>query len=195
VPPVTGIQLLRQADLESLRVVTGQRSHYRKELDGLRALAILPVILFHAGFKEFSGGFVGVDVFFVISGYLITSAILAEQSAGTFILSRFYERRARRLLPALLLVLAVSIPLAWISLLPADLKNFSLSLIAVTLFASNFLFWHWSGYFDSASELKPLLHTWSLGVEAQYYLLFPLFFSRSGNLVAGGPSYRSSCWG
>jgi len=176
VPPVTGIQLLRQADLESLRVVTGQRSHYRKELDGLRALAILPVILFHAGFKEFSGGFVGVDVFFVISGYLITSAILAEQSAGTFILSRFYERRARRLLPALLLVLAVSIPLAWISLLPADLKNFSLSLIAVTLFASNFLFWHWSGYFDSASELKPLLHTWSLGVEAQYYLLFPLFF-------------------
>jgi peptidoglycan/LPS O-acetylase OafA/YrhL len=149
-------------------VVTNQRSHYRKELDGLRALAILPVILFHAGFKEFSGGFVGVDVFFVISGYLITSAILEEKSAGTFILSRFYERRARRLLPALLLVLAVSIPLAWISLLPADFKNFSLSLIAVTLFASNFLFWHWSGYFDSASELKPLLHTWSLGVEAQY---------------------------
>lgn len=175
-PPVTGIHLLRQAEPESLPVVTGQRSNYRKELDGLRALAILPVILFHAGFKEFSGGFVGVDVFFVISGYLITAAILAEKSAGTFTLSRFYERRARRLLPALLLVLIVSIPLAWISLLPADFKNFSLSLIAVTLFASNFLFWHWSGYFDSASELKPLLHTWSLGVEAQYYLLFPLFF-------------------
>jgi len=176
VPPATGIRLPRPAEHESLRLVTGQRSHYRKELDGLRALAILPVILFHAGFKAFSGGFVGVDVFFVISGYLITAAILSEKSAGTFTLSRFYERRARRLLPALLLLLIVSIPLAWVSLLPADLKNFSLSLIAVTLFASNFLFWHWSGYFDSASELKPLLHTWSLGVEAQYYLLFPLFF-------------------
>jgi len=156
--------------------VTDKPPRHRKELDGLRALAILPVILFHAGFKVFSGGFVGVDVFFVISGYLITSAILVDTSAGTFNLARFYERRARRLLPALLLVLTVSIPLAWGSLLPADLKNFSLSLIAVTLFASNFLFWHWSGYFDSASELKPLLHTWSLGVEAQYYLLFPVFF-------------------
>jgi len=156
--------------------VTDQRSRHRKELDGLRALAIIPVILFHAGFKVFSGGFIGVDVFFVISGHLITSAILVDMSAGTFNLARFYERRARRLLPALLLVLIISIPLAWGSLLPADLKNFSLSLIAVTLFASNFLFWHWSGYFDSASELKPLLHTWSLGVEAQYYLLFPLFF-------------------
>ncbi len=156
--------------------MTDKPPRHRKELDGLRALAILPVILFHAGFKVFSGGFVGVDVFFVISGYLITSAILVDTSAGTFNLARFYERRARRLLPALLLVLTVSIPLAWGSLLPADLKNFSLSLIAVTLFASNFLFWHWSGYFDSASELKPLLHTWSLGVEAQYYLLFPVFF-------------------
>jgi len=102
--------------------VTDQRSRHRKELDGLRALAIIPVILFHAGFKAFSGGFIGVDVFFVISGHLITSAILVDMSAGTFNLARFYERRARRLLPALLLVLIVSIPLAWGSLLPADLK-------------------------------------------------------------------------
>ena len=106
--------------------MTDQRSHYRKELDGLRALAILPVILFHAGFKEFSGGFVGVDVFFVISGYLITAAILAEKNAGTFTLARFYERRARRLLPALILVLLVSIPLAWISLLPACFCQFKI---------------------------------------------------------------------
>ena len=175
-PPATGIHYPQQVDQEGLRVVTDQRPRYRKELDGLRALAILPVILFHAGFKAFSGGFIGVDVFFVISGYLITSAILVDTRAGTFNLARFYERRARRLLPALLFVLTVSIPLAWGSLLPADFKNFSLSLIAVTLFASNFLFWQWSGYFDSASELKPLLHTWSLGVEAQYYLTFPLFF-------------------
>ena len=162
-----GIHRPRQADHESLHVVSDLRSHYRKELDGLRALAILPVILFHAGFEAFSGGFVGVDVFFVISGYLITSAILVEQAAGTFNLGRFYERRARRLLPALQVVLTATIPLAWIILLPADFKNFCLSLIAVALFSSNFLFWQWSGYFDSASELKPLLHTWSLGVEVQ----------------------------
>ena len=157
------------------QVVSNRLSHHREEIDGLRALAILPVILFHAGFPVFSGGFVGVDVFFVISGYLITSIILSEKSAGTFSLWKFYERRARRLLPALFLVLYVSIPLAWVCLLPADFKNFSLSLIAVTAFASNFLFWWWSGYFDTASELKPLLHTWSLGVEGQYYLLFPIF--------------------
>jgi len=156
-------------------VVSHLLSNHREELDGIRALAILPVILFHAGFPVFSGGFIGVDVFFVISGYLITSIILTEKSAGTFSLWRFYERRARRLLPALFLVLYVSIPLAWVCLLPADFKNFSLSLIAVTAFASNFLFWWWSGYFDTASELKPLLHTWSLGVEGQYYLLFPIF--------------------
>lgn len=148
---------------------------YRREIDGLRALAVLPVMFFHAGFNMFSGGFVGVDVFFVISGYLITSIILVEKQAGTFSLIKFYERRARRILPALFLVVFVSLPFAWLWLLPSDMKDFSQSLVAVSAFASNILFLRESGYFDSAAELKPLLHLWSLAVEEQYYLLFPVF--------------------
>lgn len=147
---------------------------YRREIDGLRALAVLPVILFHAGFETFSGGFVGVDVFFVISGYLITTIILAELEQGKFSIVNFYERRARRILPALFLVMLVCIPFAWFWLLPSDMKDFSQSLVAVSVFASNILFWRESGYFDSAAELKPLLHTWSLAVEEQFYVLFPL---------------------
>ena len=148
---------------------------YRREIDGLRALAVLPVILFHAGFETFSGGFVGVDVFFVISGYLITTIILAELEQGKFSIVNFYERRARRILPALFLVMLVCIPFAWFWLLPSDMKDFSENLVAVSVFASNILFWRESGYFDTAAELKPLLHTWSLAVEEQYYVLFPLF--------------------
>lgn len=155
---------------------------YRPEIDGLRALAILPVILFHAGFKTFSGGFVGVDVFFVISGYLITSIILAENQAGTFSLVTFYERRARRILPALFLVMFVSLTFAWFQLLPEDMTKFSASLVAVSIFASNFLFWRLSGYFEHANELSPLLHTWSLAVEEQYYVLFPLFLMHTWKL-------------
>ena len=148
---------------------------YRREIDGLRALAVLPVILFHAGFQTFSGGFVGVDVFFVISGYLITSIILAELEQGKFSIINFYERRARRILPALFLVMFACLPFAWFWLLPSDMKSFSQSLVAVSFFASNILFWMTSGYFDTAAELKPLLHTWSLAVEEQYYVLFPIF--------------------
>ena len=148
---------------------------YRREIDGLRALAVLPVMLFHAGIQTFSGGFVGVDVFFVISGYLITSIIMSEKSTGTFTLGTFYERRARRILPALFLVMFACIPFAWIWLLPYDMKSFSQSLIAVSSFASNFLFWRTSGYFENNVDLKPLLHTWSLAVEMQFYLLFPVF--------------------
>ncbi len=148
---------------------------YRSEIDGLRALAVIPVILFHAGFSLFSGGFVGVDVFFVISGYLITTIILSEMEKGTFSLLNFYERRARRILPALFLVMLVSLPFAWFLLLPKDMKDFSQSLVAVSSFSSNIIFWLQSGYFGTASELKPLLHTWSLAVEEQYYVLFPLF--------------------
>lgn len=147
---------------------------YRREIDGLRALAVLPVMLFHAGFDAFRGGFVGVDVFFVISGFLITSIILAEKDSGKFSLVGFYERRARRILPALFVVMAVCLPFAWMWLSPNDLKDFSQSLLAVSVFASNILFWKESGYFDAAAELKPLLHTWSLAVEEQFYLLFPL---------------------
>lgn len=148
---------------------------YRREIDGLRALAVLPVILFHAGFETFSGGFVGVDVFFVISGYLITTIILAELEQGKFSIVNFYERRARRILPALFLVMLACILYAWFWLLPSDIKALSQSLVAVSVFASNILFWRESGYFDTAAELKPLLHTWSLAVEEQYYVFFPLF--------------------
>lgn len=148
---------------------------YRPEIDGLRTLAVLPVILFHAGFDLFSGGFVGVDVFFVISGYLITSIILAELAAGQFTLTSFYERRARRILPALIFVMLICIPFAWLWMSPRELKDFAQSVVAVSFFASNILFWLESGYFNGAAELKPLLHTWSLAVEEQYYVLFPLF--------------------
>tara|TARA_R110002096_G_scaffold91753_8_gene207660 strand:+ start:3822 stop:5717 length:1896 start_codon:yes stop_codon:yes gene_type:complete len=150
---------------------------YRKEIDGLRAIAVIPVILFHAGLPAFSGGFIGVDVFFVISGYLITSIILSEKQTGTFSLVCFYERRARRILPALFLVIFVCLPLAWLLMLPSELKNFSRSLISVPLFISNISFWKDSGYFTATAELKPLLHTWSLAVEEQYYLLFPIFLA------------------
>ena len=148
---------------------------YRAEIDGLRALAVLPVILFHAGFEWFSGGFVGVDVFFVISGYLITTIIISEMSDGKFSIINFYERRARRILPALFFVMFVCLPFAWLWLTPDDLKDFGQSLVAVSVFSSNILFWLESGYFDTAAELKPLLHTWSLAVEEQYYILFPIF--------------------
>lgn len=149
--------------------------NYRSEIDGLRAIAVLAVIFFHAGFSPFVGGFVGVDVFFVISGYLITSIILHDIKNEKFSLEEFYERRARRILPALYVVMLVCLPLALFLLLPHELKRFSQSLVAVTVFSSNILFYLTSGYFETANELKPLLHTWSLAVEEQYYVLFPLF--------------------
>jgi peptidoglycan/LPS O-acetylase OafA/YrhL/PAS domain-containing protein len=148
---------------------------YRPEIDGLRALAVISVILFHAGFQLFSGGFVGVDIFFVISGYLITAIILAELEAGRFSIAKFYERRARRILPPLFLVMATCLPFALLWLMPSDAKEFSKSVMAVLVFASNIFFWLQSDYFDQAAELKPLLHTWSLGIEEQFYVLFPVF--------------------
>ena len=159
---------------------------YRSEIDGLRAVAVLPVILFHAGFDAFEGGFVGVDVFFVISGYLITSILIADIERGDFSLLRFYERRARRILPALFFVMACCLPFAWAWMYPDQLTAFARSLVAVSLFVSNILFWQESGYFSAIAEEKPLLHTWSLAVEEQYYLLFPIFlvlvwrFGRNG---------------
>ncbi len=147
---------------------------YRQEIDGLRALAVIPVILFHTGSTLFSGGYVGVDVFFVISGYLISQIVLSEIYTGKFSILGFYERRARRILPALFLLLIVVTPISWLVMMPHQLKDYSQSLVAVSLFSANVLFWLESGYFELASELKPLLHTWSLAVEEQFYLIFPL---------------------
>ena len=132
---------------------------YRREIDGLRSIAVIPVLFFHAGFSLFSGGFIGVDIFFVISGYLITSIILTENSNGTFTFSSFYKRRARRLLPALFLVIFACIPMAWILMPPPVYENFSVSIISVILFFSNFWFYSQSGYFTIISEEMPLLHT------------------------------------
>ena len=148
---------------------------YRPEIDGLRAISVISVILFHARCQYFRGGFVGVDVFFVISGYLITTIILTEKDQGTFSLLNFYERRIRRIFPALFLVTFASLIFAWFWLPTWDMKDFSHSLIAVSIFASNIFFWRETGYWETDSELKPLLHTWSLAIEEQYYLLFPLF--------------------
>ncbi len=150
---------------------------YRGEIDGLRTIAVVPVVLFHAGFSMFSGGFVGVDVFFVISGYLITSILLDELEAGKFSIINFYERRMRRILPALFFVMGACLIPALLWLTPLDYKNFSQSLIATSAFSSNLLFWSESGYFDTEAELKPLLHTWSLAVEEQYYIFFPVFLA------------------
>lgn len=147
---------------------------YRQEIDGLRAVAVLPVILFHAGFSWFSGGYVGVDVFFVISGYLITSIIIEELNSGKFSIGKFYERRARRILPALFFVVACCIPFAWLWMLPSQFKDFSQAILAISFFASNILFWLKSGYFAPAAEENPLLHTWSLAVEEQFYIFFPI---------------------
>lgn len=147
---------------------------YRADIDGLRAIAVLAVIFFHAGITGFSGGFVGVDIFFVISGFLITSIILKDIQAGNFSVARFYERRIRRIFPALFPVIAFTLIIGAFLLDAVAFKAFGKSITATTLFASNILFWRESGYFDAASTTKPLLHTWSLAVEEQFYIFFPL---------------------
>lgn len=147
---------------------------YRPDIDGLRAVAIAAVVLFHAGLAPFSGGFVGVDIFFVISGYLITAIIAKDLQEGRFSLVAFYERRIRRIVPALVvMVLVVSIAATAI-LLPHDLQGFGRSIAATALFASNILFWREAGYFAAPAEAKPLLHGWSLSIEEQFYLVFPV---------------------
>lgn len=147
---------------------------YRKELDGLRAVALIPIMFLHAGFNTFSGGFVGVDVFFVLSGYLITSIMLGDLQRGTFSIAHFYERRARRILPALFGVLLICSALVWFWLLPAEIEQYSKSLLATLFFVSNVFFWKTTGYFDVSTELNLLIHTWSLAIEEQFYMLFPL---------------------
>lgn len=147
---------------------------YRPDIDGLRAIAILLVVFFHAGFSATSGGFVGVDVFFVISGYLITGIITRELDNGRFSFSKFYTRRIMRICPALFVVLAFSVVAAFFTLVPEDLKFFGRSLISAVLFYSNWLFYQQVNYFSGPAIDKALLHTWSLAIEEQYYVIWPL---------------------
>ena len=146
---------------------------YRSDIDGLRALAVLPVVAFHAGIAGVPGGFVGVDIFFVISGFLITAIIVADVEAGRFSIAGFYERRVRRILPNLFAMMAATLAVCLVVLIPADLAYFGQTLTAAALSASNILFWIKTGYFDANASQVPLLHTWSLAVEEQYYILFP----------------------
>ncbi|MBM9595169.1 acyltransferase [Rhodobacteraceae bacterium MCCB 386] len=134
----------------------------------------MPVILLHAGLGPLSGGFLGVDVFFVISGYLITSILMADLAGGRFSIVTFYERRARRILPALVVVALACVPFAWRLMTPQEFEDFGQSLVSIAVFASNILFWRESGYFELEAATKPLLHTWSLAIEEQFYIFFPL---------------------
>lgn len=162
-------------------VTSSDKPAYRPDIDGLRAVAVLGVILFHAKFPWFSGGYVGVDVFFVISGFLITGILLRELGDGRFSLARFYERRARRILPALLVVVGATLAASTLILLPADARIVARSVVGVLALAANVLFWRGVdfadatliNYFGQRTDEQPLLHTWSLSVEEQYYLLFP----------------------
>lgn len=152
---------------------------YRPEIDGLRTLAVISVILYHAefsisGFNLFSGGYIGVDIFFVISGYLISSILLTELNKGSFSFLRFYERRVRRILPILFTVIVITIPFAWFYLLPKEMVEYSKSIIYSIFFSSNILFWSQDPYWATASNLKPLLHVWTLSVEEQFYLIMPI---------------------
>ena len=147
---------------------------YRPDIDGLRAIAVLPVVFFHAGIETFSGGYVGVDIFFVISGYLITSIILKEIAAGQFSIATFYRRRICRIFPALFFVLLVSIFFAGLFYTPQDFNKLGKSLYSVLLFFSNFHFLGTQGYFEREADLQLLLHTWSLSVEEQFYVVFPI---------------------
>ena len=147
---------------------------YRPDIDGLRAIAVLLVVIHHAFPAFLRGGFIGVDLFFVISGYLISTIIFQNLQQGTFSFLDFYTRRVKRIFPALCLVLIASFIYGWFTLLPVDYKQLGKHMAAGAAFVSNFAFWNESGYFDGGSKLKPLLHLWSLGVEEQYYIFWPL---------------------
>ncbi|MFK3968499.1 acyltransferase family protein [Ensifer adhaerens] len=173
-------------------MLTGISHHrgYRPDLDGLRAVAILSVLFFHAGFGIFGGGFVGVDVFFVLSGFFMARTILSALERDSFSFIEFYAGRMRRIFPALFVMMAICAVAAWFIFMPRELTYFSNSLGAAAVFVSNILFRQESGYFDIDSDLKPLLHTWSLSVEEQFYIVFPValficykFFRKKISLV------------
>ena len=168
VNPGTGVQP------RDVKVARSGRLKYRPDIDGLRAVAVLSVMAFHMELSHFSGGFVGVDVFFVISGYLISAIVFSEISAGTYSITSFYERRIRRIFPALFAMLILFSVCALFYMFSSEMVNYAKSLLAASASVSNFYFWQHSGYFD-APTLNPLLHTWSLAVEEQFYVLFPIY--------------------
>jgi peptidoglycan/LPS O-acetylase OafA/YrhL len=147
---------------------------YRKDIDGLRAVAVLPVLLYHAFPKLVPGGFIGVDIFFVISGFLITGIIQQQMSAGSFSIADFYARRIRRIFPALVTVVLVTFMIGWYALPPRDLKSLGTNIAGAAVFVQNFVLLGQVSYFDLAADKKPLLHLWSLGIEEQYYIVWPL---------------------
>ncbi|WP_144244377.1 acyltransferase family protein, partial [Pseudohaliea rubra] len=156
---------------------------YRPEIDGLRALAVLPIVLFHAGFAWLPGGYVGVDIFFVISGYLLGTIVSRDIAGGRFSVRRFYARRARRLLPAMLAMLAVTLVAGYFLLLPGELLRLAQATLSVLLLVPNIYFWESAtSYFGLDIATEPLLHTWSLGVEEQFYLLLPALLLVSARL-------------
>lgn len=152
-----------------------KKLHYRPDIDGLRAIAVLSVLAYHFRISAFRGGFVGVDVFFVISGFLISAIILQDIDAGKFSITTFYERRIRRIFPALIVLLIGTGIVAYFVFLPAELTGFAKSQLAALFSVSNFFFWKQSGYFSAPVETKPLVHTWSLAVEEQFYVFLPIF--------------------
>lgn len=147
---------------------------HRYDIDGLRAVAVLPIVLFHAGVAAIQGGFIGVDIFFIISGFLITSIIMKELETGRFSILGFYRRRIVRIFPALFLLIGVVLLAGCLLMLPTEVDALGKSAAATAAFASNIYFWATADYFATSAELKPLLHTWSLGVEEQFYIFFPL---------------------
>lgn len=150
---------------------------YRREIDGLRALAVGAVLLFHADVPGFDGGYLGVDVFFVISGFLITRIILDDAAAGSFSFGAFYLRRLRRLAPALLVTIAVTLTAGALLMTPEHMRGLGASAASAAFYLSNLFFWSEAGYFDASASVKPLLHTWSLAVEEQFYLVWPLLLA------------------
>jgi peptidoglycan/LPS O-acetylase OafA/YrhL len=157
---------------------------YRPDIDGLRAVAVLAVLAFHVGSNHIPGGFIGVDVFFVISGYLISAIVFSEIAASRFSVLAFYERRVRRIFPALFAMLIVFSAMAYFLLLPTEFVDYSKSLLSAITSSSNFFFWRSAGYFDFPTS-HPLLHTWSLAVEEQFYIFFPLFLVIVRRLIPG----------
>jgi peptidoglycan/LPS O-acetylase OafA/YrhL len=147
---------------------------YRPDIDGLRAIAIAPVLLFHSGVPGFSGGYVGVDVFFVISGYVIALSLKEDLETGKFSILRFYTKRIRRIFPALFVMVLVAFVMGYLLLLPSAFLDLSLSTLASAGFVSNVYFWKNSSYFAADASTRPLLHTWSLSVEEQYYVFTPI---------------------